>query len=73
MPVKWLIILLSFSPVILFAQQENDIELFEFIAMYEQDDNIFIDAEMDDKDGTAEVENNKSLAIDKMTKSESDE
>lgn len=49
MPVKWLVVLLWLSPLVLFASQEDDMELFEFLALYEESDNVFIDAEMDDK------------------------
>lgn len=53
MPVKFLILFLCFSPVVLMAKQdlvqEQDLELFEFLALYEKDDAVFIDAEMDDK------------------------
>ena len=73
MPAKWLIFFLLFSPVVLFAKQENDIELFEFLAMYEQSDDVFIDAEMDDKYETAEVTTEQNLTNEDVTKSESDE
>lgn len=52
MPVRFLILCLFFSPGLLYAKQElveEDLELFEFLAMYEEDDAIFIDAEMDEK------------------------
>lgn len=65
--------LLFLSPVALYAIQENDIELFEFLAMYEQSDNIFIDAEMDDKYEVAEVTDETNLTNKNVTKSESDE
>ena len=64
--VKWLIVLLCFSPVVLLANQENDMELFEFLAVYEQSDNVFIDAEMDNK-------NEQDLTNQNIVKSESDE
>lgn len=73
MPAKWLIFFLMFSPVVLFAKQENDIELFEFLAMYEQSDDVFIDAEMDDKYEISEIKDDESLTNQKVTKSESDE
>ena len=62
-----------FSPVVLYAKQENDIELFEFLAMYEQSDDVFIDAEMNDQYETAEVTTEQSLTNDDVTKSEPDE
>lgn len=73
MPVKWLILLLCISPAVLNATQENDIELFEFLAMYEEGDIAFIDAEMDDKYESAEFKNEQSLTNQNVTKSESDE
>lgn len=73
MPAKWLIFFLMFSPVVLYAKQENDIELFEFLAMYEQSDDVFIDAEMDDQYETAEVTTKQNLTNDDVTKSEPDE
>ena len=73
MPVKWLILFLCISPAVLYATQENDIELFEFLAMYEEGDNVFLDAEMDDKYESAEFKNEKYLTKKNVTKSESDE
>jgi len=61
MPVKWLATLLLIFPVLLYAQQEDDIELFEFLALYDQDDNAFIDAEMDERIETANVSPEDSL------------
>ena len=64
MLAKWLSVVLIFLPLALFASDENDIELFEFLAMYEQNDNIFIDDE---------IKNEQNLTSQKVTKSESDE
>ena len=64
MLVKWLSVILMFSPVALFANDENDMELFEFLAMYEKNDNVFIDDE---------IKNEQNLMIQKVTKSEVDE
>ena len=64
MLVKWLSVILIFSPVVLFANDENDMELFEFLAMYEQNDYVFIDDE---------IKNEQNLTIQKVTKSEVDE
>ena len=64
MPVKWLAAILLALPVVLFANQENDMELFEFLAMYEQNDNVFIDDE---------IKNEQNVKSQKVTKSESDE
>ena len=36
---------------------EQDLELFEFLAMYEKKDDVFIDAEMDDKTEIKELTN----------------
>ncbi|MCW8901847.1 MAG: hypothetical protein OQK75_08105 [Gammaproteobacteria bacterium] len=73
MPAKWLIILLMFSPFALLANEENDIELFEFLAIYEQSDDVFIDAEMENKYETTEFTSEQNLMNQKVTKSESDE
>lgn len=54
MPVKWLFVILCFSPVAVYAMQESDMELFEFLALYEQHDNVFIDAEIDDENKDVE-------------------
>ena len=65
MRVRFLIFLLCFSPTILFSKQdkeqllEQDLELFEFLAMYEKNDEVFIDAEMDDKIETKDLTNKK--------------
>ena len=72
MRVRYLILLLCFSPTILFAKQEeqfleHDLELFEFLAMYEKKDEVFIDAEMDDKIET------KNLTNQQVNMSESNE
>lgn len=72
MPARFLIIILCLSPLISFSKEddviEKDMELFEFLAMYEQDDVIFIDAEIDDKD-----ESDKKLVIQNAITSESNE
>jgi len=74
MPVRLLIFLLCFMPSFLFAQQEqnnlsleHDLELFEFLAMYDKEGEVFIDSEIENKSGVATVINQQ----DKM--SESDE
>ncbi len=74
MPVRFLIILLCFTPNFLFAKQEqdkfsleHDLELFEFLAMYGKEDEVFIDSEIEDKSEVVTVINQQ----DKM--SESDE
>ena len=73
MPAKWMIVFLCITPVALFANQENDMDLFEFLAMYEEKDNVFIDAEMDDKNENVVINEKASLTSQKVTKSESDE
>lgn len=73
MTAKWLIFFSFLSPIILYAVQEDDIELFEFLATYEQSDNVFIDAEIDDKYEVAKVTNEENLINQNITKSESDE
>lgn len=69
MPVKWFAILLCFIPVIVYASQEDDMELFEFLAMYDESDNVFIDAEIDNKNEA----NEQNVTNQHVTKSESDE
>lgn len=73
MQAKWLVALLLTIPALLYAKQENDIELFEFLAMYEESDNVFIDAEMDDKNGISEVTTEENFTNQKVSKSKSDE
>lgn len=59
MRVNFLIIFLFLSPSFSHAKQETieeDLDLFEFLAMYEKDDAVFIDAEMDEKIDTSKNE-----------------
>ena len=55
MPARGLFILLSLLTVPLYAAQqessEQDLELFEFLAMYDQEDRAYIETEMDDGAG----------------------
>ncbi len=74
MPAKYLILFLFLSPVASFAQQEqdeplieNDLELFEFLAMYDKNDIAFIDDEIEDKNEM------KTLTSQQVKTSESDE
>ena len=73
MRARFLVLLICGLPCALFAEQgmqklfEQDLELFEFIAMYEKEDAIFIDAEIEDKNGSEYKMNQHSK------KSESDE
>ncbi|MCK4863881.1 MAG: hypothetical protein KAT06_00505 [Gammaproteobacteria bacterium] len=69
MLAKWLIIFIMISPVALYATQENDMELFEFLAMYDENDNVFIDAEIDDNENLSE----QNLTSQKVSKSDADE
>ncbi len=73
MPAKWLAALLWLSPLILFANQEDDMELFDFLALYDENDNVFIDAEIDDKNESTEFNNKQNVTGQHVTKSESDE
>jgi len=57
------------SPVALYATQENDMELFEFLAMYDENDNVFIDAEIDDNENIRK----QNLTSQKVSKSDTDE
>ena len=72
-PAKSLITLILILPAILYADQEADMELFDFLAMYDQSDNVFIDAEMDERIETAEADKEADLANQKVMKSKSDE
>ena len=70
--------LLLIFPAMLYAKQEEDIELFEFLAMYDQSDNAFIDAEMDERIETVNANTEDNLTSPNLTnheviKSESDE
>jgi len=74
MPVRFLIVFLFLSPGVLLAKQEQyekiteqDLELFEFLAMYEKNDAVFIDAEIDEKSV------NNDLKSQHVKTSESDE
>ena len=73
MPAKWVIIILCLAPVALFANQDNDMELFEFLAMYEENDNVFIDSEIDDRNENIVMNENENPINQKVIKSESDE
>ena len=73
MPVKWLIALLLVFPILLYASQEEDMELFEFLAMYDQDDNAFIDSEMDERIETSNTSMEDSLTTQEVMMSEPDE
>ena len=60
----------------LFAKQafanEQDMELFEFLAMYDQNDEIFIDSEIDEKINEIVTKQDKVKNLNDI-KSESDE
>lgn len=73
MPAKWLAAILLIAPAALCAKQEEDLDLFEFLAMYDQKDEVFIDAEMDEKSETEKVMNVQKFTKQNVTKSESDE
>jgi len=73
MQAKWIVLVLLLFPVALYANQESDLELFEFLAMYDEKDNIFIDAEIDDKDTSNLNTSSESLTNHKVSKSDSDE
>lgn len=67
MPVRILIFLLCLLPNLLFAKQEeskamteiNELELFEFLSLYEKGDAVFIDSEMESKTNTVNLINQK--------------
>jgi len=58
-----------FLPAALYATQENDLELFEFLAIYNENDNVFIDAEIDDNENIRK----QNLTSQKVSKSDTDE
>lgn len=53
MQAKFIVFLLCLIPGFLYAKQETqsetDLELFEFLAIYGKDDEVFIDSEIDEK------------------------
>ena len=73
MPVKRLATLLLIFPAMVYAVQEEDIDLFEFLAMYDQSDSAFIDAEMDERIDTVNADAEDNLTSQDVMKSESDE
>lgn len=73
MLARGMILIILLSPIALYANQENDLELFEFLAMYEENDNVFIDAEMDDKSMSNENIKEKNLTSQKVSVSDSNE
>ena len=73
MLARGMILIILLSPIALYANQENDLELFEFLAMYEENDNVFIDAEMDDKSMSNENIKEQNLTSQKVSVSDSNE
>ena len=73
MPVRLIMVLLLLSPSVLIAKQgdeaEQDMELFEFLALFEQKDEIYIDEEINDIESKDETDTTSPKAV----KSESDE
>lgn len=69
MRAKWLIIFIMILPVALYATQESDLELFEFLAVYDESDVFFIDAEIDDNENIRK----QNLTSQKVSKSDADE
>lgn len=73
MSVRLLLFILLSSPVLIFASQadnkEQDLEMFEFLAMFDQKDNAYLDAEMDD----VNKNNLQSEVTPTVTKSKSNE
>lgn len=53
MPVRFLMLCFLISPIIVYAEQNNnaeeDLELFEFLALFDEKDNDYIDTEMSDE------------------------
>lgn len=76
MPARFLVMVMLLSAFGLFAKQvsanEQDTELFEFLAMYDQNDEIFIDSEIDEKINEPVTKQDKVKNLND-TKSESDE
>ena len=54
MPARLLMVFLLLSPAMLLAKQSNEVkqemELFEFLAMFEEKDEVYIDAEINDEE-----------------------
>ena len=73
MPVRYLILLLSLSSTAINAEQrandEQEIDIFEFLAMFEQQDDDYLDSEIFD----AEVYNKQHSLNEQTEKSMSDE
>lgn len=69
MLARYLVIVFLMTPIVLNAKQEAteelDIELFEFLAMYDEQDTFFIDEEIEKKE--------KLSSNDAVDKSDSDE
>ena len=70
MPVKWLVAFILIFPAMLYASQEEDMELFEFLAVYEQDDSAFIDAEIDERVETAQADISDNLTNQNLSNQE---
>ena len=73
MLVRLWILFLLLSPALALAgledEKKQDLELFEFLAMFDQKDGLYLDAEMDD----AKTIVQQRVKNSKVTKSESNE
>ena len=73
MLVRLWILFLLLSPALALAgladEKKQDLELFEFLAMFDQKDGLYLDAEMDD----AKTNVQQRVKNSKVTKSESNE
>ena len=72
MPARWIVFLLCFLPAIVYTAQESDMDLFEFLATYEEKDNDLIDDEMDNSK-PVKVTDKQDITRQKETKSEANE
>lgn len=73
MSVRMLIFILLSSPALIYAGQDDnkaqDLDIFEFLAMFDQNDSVYIDSEMDDS--KKNVQQNETSTT--VTKSKSNE
>lgn len=76
MPARVLLLFMLLLPFSLITKpayaKEQDMELFEFLAMYDQNDEIFIDSEIDEKVNETVSKQDNVTSINDI-KSESDE
>jgi hypothetical protein len=73
MSARLFVFILLTSPALIFAAQvdnkDQELEIFEFLALFDQKDSIYLDTEMDD----AKISAQPSEATSTVTKSKSNE